>query len=413
MQFFCYLGEEKDYRYTCDLLALDKRSCRMAQIDPRLGSAVTPLRAMAWERRLRRHADEAFVGYILRGLNHGFHLGVQEEGVFQSALRNMPSASKNPEVVEEYIQQEVEKGNILGPFAPGTAPKVHINRFGAIPKKHQPGKWRLITDLSFPEGKSVNDAIDTKLCSLEYITVDNVADVAMSLGVGALIAKIDIKSAYRLIPVCPADRKWLGMQWQDRVCVDGMLPFGLQSAPKIFNAVADALEWCEARRGGVPLPLPGRFCCCRSTKLKDMPPCARHAKKNLWRTRCTTSSRKAGRTLSDHYFPRYHHRHHETGAEAASRQTRTAYRSCIRVGIIKAKVVYKEGTRVPYRSITPCNQSYPCRTILYEKGYSIAQCGKGGLPPHTVEHRLPFGHDVVEGFCKQLERMLGLHPYRG
>ena len=26
--------------------------------------------------------------------------------------------------------------------------------------------------------------------------------------------------------------------------------------------------------------------------------------------------KKAGRTLSDHYFPRYHHRHHEKGAEA-------------------------------------------------------------------------------------------------
>ena len=92
----------------------------------------------------------------------------------------------------------------------------------------------------------MNNAIDTKLCSLEYITMDNVADVVMSLGVGALIAK---KSAYRLIPVCPADWKWLGMQWQDRVYVDGMLPFGLRSAPKIFNAVADALEWCVKQEG--------------------------------------------------------------------------------------------------------------------------------------------------------------------
>ena len=124
----------------------------------------------------------------------------------QSALRNMPSASKKPEVVEQYIQQEVEIGNILGPFASGTAPMVHINRFGAIPKKYQPGKWRLIMDFSFPEGKIVKDAIDTKLCSLEYITVDNVTDVVMSLGVGALIAKTDIKSAYCLIPVCPADK---------------------------------------------------------------------------------------------------------------------------------------------------------------------------------------------------------------
>ena len=102
-------------------------------------------------------------------------------------------------------------------------------------------------DLSFPEGKIVNDAIDTKLCSLEYITVDNVTDVVMSLGVGALT---DIKSAYCLIPVCSADSKWLGMQWQGRVYVDGMLPFELRSVPKIFNDVADALEWC-VKQGGV------------------------------------------------------------------------------------------------------------------------------------------------------------------
>ena len=57
-----------------------------------------------------------------------------------------------------------------------------------------------------------------------------------------MIAKIDIKSAYRLIPVYPGDRKWLGMKWNNKIYVDGMLPFGLRSAPKIFNSVADAVE---------------------------------------------------------------------------------------------------------------------------------------------------------------------------
>ena len=31
--------------------------------------------------------------------------------------------------------------------------------------------------------------------------------------------------------------------------MDGMLPFGLSSAPKIFSAVADTLEWCIGQRG--------------------------------------------------------------------------------------------------------------------------------------------------------------------
>ena len=114
---------------------------------------------------------------------------------------------------------------------------------------HQPGKWCLITDLSFPEGASVNDAIDPSLCSLKYVTVNHVASRGMQLGKGALIAKIDIKSAYRLIPVSPLDHHYLGMPWNNLTYVDGMLPFELRSAPKIFNVVTDALEWCVAREG--------------------------------------------------------------------------------------------------------------------------------------------------------------------
>ena len=40
----------------------------------------------------------------------------------------------------------------------------------------------------------------------------------------------------------PDDRHLLGMRWNDRVFVDAVLPFGLRSAPKIFNAIADAVE---------------------------------------------------------------------------------------------------------------------------------------------------------------------------
>ena len=75
-------------------------------------------------------------------------------------------------------------------------PKYISTDLGQFPKKHQPGKWRLITDLSFPEGSSIiNDAIDPDICSLSYITVRTVAAAAMALGKGSLIAKIDVKSA--------------------------------------------------------------------------------------------------------------------------------------------------------------------------------------------------------------------------
>ena len=50
-------------------------------------------------------------------------------------------------------------------------------------------------------------------------------------------------SAYRNIPVHPEDQPLLGMKWKGEVYIGVALPFGLQSAPKIFTAVADVLEW--------------------------------------------------------------------------------------------------------------------------------------------------------------------------
>ena len=95
----------------------------------------------------------------------------------------------------------------------------------------------------FPEGASINDGIDPQLCSLQYTSVERVARAAQSLGKGTLLAKLDIKSAYRVIPVHPDDCCLLGFEWQGAHFIDGMRLFGLRSAPIIFTAVADAVEW--------------------------------------------------------------------------------------------------------------------------------------------------------------------------
>ena len=156
----------------------------------------------------------------------------------------MGLALLHTKVVTDYLKKELSLGRMLGPSPPGfSTPELHINRFGIIPKGHETGRWRLITDLSFPPERSVNDGVDAVLCSLVYTSVDRVAEVAAFLGPGALLAKVDIESAYRLIPVHPEDRPLQAMRWNDQIYIDPMLPFGLCPAPKIFNAVADALHW--------------------------------------------------------------------------------------------------------------------------------------------------------------------------
>ena len=66
---------------------------------------------------------------------------------------------------------------------------------------------------------------------VQYIKVDDIIDRIMSLGRGTLLAKFDVESAYRIIPVHPDDRYLLGMQWQGNYFVDMALPFGLRSVP--------------------------------------------------------------------------------------------------------------------------------------------------------------------------------------
>jgi len=87
------------------------------------------------------------------------------------------------------------------------------------------------------------------LCSLSYTSVDKLAKAAQRLSPGALLAKVNIKLAYRLVPVHPDNRPLLGVMWKGVYYIDAILPFGLRSAPKIFTAVADALEWCVHRWG--------------------------------------------------------------------------------------------------------------------------------------------------------------------
>ena len=110
-----------------------------------------------------------------------------------------------------------------------------------------------MADLSHPTGHSINDGIPKPLCSLSYITVDSAIAEIMKLGRGTLLAKVDIKSAFCLLPVHPADRHLLAMNWNAHIFIDTCLPFRLRSAPKLFNVLADFLSWILEQKGTCPL----------------------------------------------------------------------------------------------------------------------------------------------------------------
>ena len=215
---------------------------------------VSPLRVEVWEEYLSKHPDPTFAQYLLQGLSQGFRIGFQRTARCIRAKRNLRSTYDHPEVVDTYMAHEVDLKRVvrLPLAAADTLPHLQISPIGVIPKRSRPNKWRLIVDLSSPDGQSVNDGMDRAQCSIKYASIDDAVQLIRGLGERSLLAKLDLKDAYRIVPVHPDDRPLLGMRWRESLYVDTVLPFGLRSAPKIFSALADGLIWIMHLQGVDP-----------------------------------------------------------------------------------------------------------------------------------------------------------------
>ena len=66
------------------------------------------------------------------------------------------------------------------------------------------------------------------------------------------MSKLDIKSAFRNIPVHPSDWELLGMKWEGLYFFDMTLPFVLRSAPFLFDEFSSALEWIIQNKLNTP-----------------------------------------------------------------------------------------------------------------------------------------------------------------
>ena len=119
---------------------------------------------------------------------------------------------------------------------------------GVLPKPCT-DKWRMIVDLSFPNGHSVNDAISETANSLFYASLDDAICLIQFLGSRTQLLKMDLKDVYWIVLIHPHNLHLLAVLWQEKIHVDTALLFSLRSAPKIFMAVADTLTWALYGRG--------------------------------------------------------------------------------------------------------------------------------------------------------------------
>ena len=200
----------------------------------------TPININMLASQLNNHPDKRACEFILSGLNSGFSLGCKST-ILPCQPKNLQSALNNCEQVTNAFNKELARASIAGPFVSPPFSDLHCSPVGAREKPD--GTFRIILDLSQPDQNSVNKGIDKEEYSVQYTQFDQATDLIMYVGQHSLLSKIDIQSAFRLLPVKPAEWYMLGMRWLNAYFIDCHLPFGCRSSPFIFNVFADLIAW--------------------------------------------------------------------------------------------------------------------------------------------------------------------------
>lgn len=190
---------------------------------------------------LDRYPDKVAAGQLRNGFSYGFYIPHQRSECPSFAI-NLRSARELPEVLRDKLAKETALGRIEGPFPSLPFPNLRVSPLGVIPKK-EAGKFRLIHHLSHPKGSSVNDGISSEEASVSYVSFDRAVALVRAAGAGALLAKSDIESAFRLLPVHPDCYHLLGCSFEGSYYFDTCLPMGCSISCHYFELFSSFLEW--------------------------------------------------------------------------------------------------------------------------------------------------------------------------
>ena len=207
----------------------------------------TPIRVdrLAW---WLKGYDTCLANYLIEGFTVGFkvgYLGTPTSVTYQ----NHSSAKTHPQIVEKYLESERAKGRILGPFK--EPPKVYqCSPIGLVPKKEK-GDFRVIHDLSYPPGQSINDFIPPEETAVTYQSIDDAIEMLVQLGETAFMSKTDIEKAFRLIPLHKEVQHLFCMNWSDAYYIDLVMEMGCSSSCRIFEVFSTAITWIAKSKLGI------------------------------------------------------------------------------------------------------------------------------------------------------------------
>lgn len=208
-------------------------------------AASTPVKVNSLAAALRNHPDRQFVEFLIEGFTNGFHPGIEVLPEVSYHCKNLLSSLSDPDTVDVLLAKEVQEGFMIGPFRQPPFSTYRVNPIGVATRKYS-GKKRLIIDHSSPHGSgtpSINSLIPAPDFSMCYTSIDQAMALIRLAGRGAWLAKADITSAFKVLPIRPEFWRYFGVCWKGSYYFAVRLTFGCRSSPKIFDSLSEALCW--------------------------------------------------------------------------------------------------------------------------------------------------------------------------
>jgi hypothetical protein len=221
---------------------------------------VTPLHWQAWEDHLNEAGLLEEFADVPVGIRDGFRLGYNECLISCYMPPNHASAINNPIPVRAYIEKEISAGR----YSTGYDPKVLGSKFnfrtsplGLVDKD---GKFRVISDFSFPRNDpsqhSLNSKIDVSWFKTDYATFAECYLFVINAPPGSQAAVYDVDAAYRRMPIAPEDQAFVCLHFDGYVYIDHNTCFGSASSHAMlgrcansicaifkFHGVQDVIKW--------------------------------------------------------------------------------------------------------------------------------------------------------------------------
>lgn len=202
------------------------------------------LKARAWSRLMTEFPDQAVSSAIIGICQFGARIGYEGPRPSTTIHPNLSSAMIDAHLVTCDIQKELSQDRLdVFPEANCLPQNYIASPLGLTDKAD--GSKRRIHHLSYPDSgsTSINSQIPEHYGTITYSTIQDAIEAVQLWGRNCILVKRDFESAFRHIPVSPLDSALLGFHWEDLYYTERYLPFGLRTAPYLFNLFAEVFHW--------------------------------------------------------------------------------------------------------------------------------------------------------------------------